>query len=282
MSKYVLTIAVLLGTLACSSKTEKLETDLRRLEGQLAAMQRSQAEVSSRVEELSNSQFILEDKVDTNRQYIAAVKKNQAMRIVQLQPQPALPATRAEPEAVKPPPPPPAAKPAPRPAQPVAAKQPEAPVKVATAAPAKPAKPAAPAQAPAAMSGAITNPLSYYKQALGYYEEGRWDECIGAFEHFAKELPDHDYADNSLYWAGECYYSQDLFDDAIVTFSKLVSRYPGGNKAPDALLKVALSHRKLGDERKAKDAAQRLLDDYPFSDAAGKTQTLLGYPGTGR
>ena len=117
MSKYVLTIAVLLGTLACSSKTEKLETDLRRLEGQLAAMQRSQAEVSSRVEELSNSQFILEDKVDTNRQYIAAVKKNQVMRIVQLLPQPALPATRAEPEAVKPPPPPPpAVKPAPKPA----------------------------------------------------------------------------------------------------------------------------------------------------------------------
>ena len=61
MSKYVLTIAVLLGTLACAS-TEKLESDMRRMESQLAAMQRSQAELSSRVEELSNAQFILEDK----------------------------------------------------------------------------------------------------------------------------------------------------------------------------------------------------------------------------
>lgn len=274
MSKYVLTIAVLLGTLACSSKVEKLETDVRRLEGQLAAMQRSQAELSSRVEELSNAQFILEDKVDTNRQYISAVKKNQAMRIVQLQPQPALPASRAEPEPVKPPPPPAARKPTPsEPKQPVAPKpaKPERAQQVA-------AVTAEPSPQPVIAKGTITNPLSYYKQALGYYEEARWEECIDAFKHFADELPDHDYADNSLYWAGECYYSQDLYDDAISVFSRLVARYPGGNKAPDALLKVALSHRKLGDERKSKEAAQRLLDDYPFSDAAGKTQSLLGYP----
>ena len=253
------------------------------MESQLAAMQRSQAELSSRVEELSNAQFILEDKVDTNRQYIAAVKKNQEMRIVQIQP--AAPATRAEPEPVKPPPPPaaPVKEAAPivlsntQPAKKPAA-QGAAPVKTAAVTP-QPAKPAAAIAQPAVpMVGAITNPLAYYKQALGYYEEGRWEECISAFEYFAKELPDHDYADNSLYWAGECYYSQDLYDAAITAFGKLASRYPGGNKAPDALLKVALSYRKLGNERKAKETARKLLDDYPFSDAAGKTQSLLGYP----
>lgn len=239
---------------ACSSQVEKLRGDVRRLEDQLAAMQRSQAEVSAKVEDATNTLFILQDQVDTNRQYISTLKKNQEMQIVQLSPE-SLPApARAEPAPVKPPP--------------------AAPALVASA----PKAPPAPAPAPAA-TGKIQDPMAFYRQALGYYEAGQWQACIENFERFARELPRHDYADNSLYWEGECAYSQDKYADAIKVFERLIKSYPGGNKAPDALLKIALSYKKLGESRQAREAVQRLLNEYPFSDAAAKAPGVVGQGG---
>ena len=103
--------------------------------------------------------------------------------------------------------------------------------------------------------------------------------CIDNFERFARELPRHDYADNSLYWQGECAYSQDKYADAIKVFERLIKSYPGGNKAPDALLKIALSYKKLGESSRAREAVQRLLNEYPFSDAAAKAPGVVGQGG---
>lgn len=265
----------------CASRSEQTQAELRQLRDQVAALQRSQAELSARIEELSNTVFIVEDKVDTNRQYIATLKKNQAMRIVSLAPESpsgGLPQavseparTAAEARVVAEPPaksaanPPPAVKSAPAPAP-----TPAPPAKVTP-----PAPKSAALERSAAVVGAIDNPVAYYKQSLGYYEAKQWNECIAAFSRFARELPDHELADNSLYWEGECFYSQDEHKKALEVFDRLVERYPGGNKAPAALLKMALSHRKLGNKQRSEEALQKLLNQYPFSDVAANARSVV-------
>jgi len=267
MKRLVCTFLFVPALAACSTHADELRSDVRQLSEQVAALQRSQAELTARVEELSNSQFILEDKVDTNRQYIATLKKNQAMRIVQLTPetlpQSLPPARRAEPEISKS-----APAPKPEPERPV-----EKPRAVQTAKVEAP--PAAPKPGGSGVSSPITNPLEFYKQALARYESGDWEGCIDDFGRFARELPSHEYADNSLYWEGECYYAQSKYKSAIQVFESVVQRYPSGNKAPDALLKMALSHQNLGEKKAANSIVQRLLNEYPFSDAAAKAQSLV-------
>ena len=70
-----------------------------------------------------------------------------------------------------------------------------------------------------------------------------------------------------MYWRGECYFAQGDFPDAASEFEGLLARFPLGNKAPDALLKLGMSKQHLGDEAGAKTTFDQLRRDYPHSDA---------------
>jgi tol-pal system protein YbgF len=80
--------------------------------------------------------------------------------------------------------------------------------------------------------------------------------------------PDHPYAANATYWRGECYFAQGDYLRAAEQFDAVVTRYPLGNKSSDALLKLGLTQQKLGNPQKAKDYFDKLLREYPRSDAA--------------
>lgn len=75
-----------------------------------------------------------------------------------------------------------------------------------------------------------------------------------------------------MYWRGECLLRIGETRRGIEELTALVDRFPTGNKAPDALLKLSLTWRRLGDEARAEQAAQRLLQDFPVSDAARRVR----------
>ena len=81
------------------------------------------------------------------------------------------------------------------------------------------------------------------------------------------KYPDHPYADNAMYWRGECYFAKGDYLHAAEQFEGTVTRFPAGNKAPDALLKLGMSHQKLGNPIKAKECFDRLAQSYPQSEA---------------
>jgi len=71
-----------------------------------------------------------------------------------------------------------------------------------------------------------------------------------------------------MYWRGECYFAKGDYLHASEQFEGTVTRFPAGNKAPDALLKLGMSHQKLGNPAKAKECFDRLAHAYPQSEAA--------------
>ena len=95
-------------------------------------------------------------------------------------------------------------------------------------------------------------PSETYSKGQDYFMGGRYREARYVFEQVVGRYPDHDLADNSLYWIGESYYTEYNFEDAIKAFSGVVDDYPKGNKAPAALLKVGYSYLELA-ELNAKD-----------------------------
>ncbi|HLT38480.1 MAG TPA: tol-pal system protein YbgF [Enhygromyxa sp.] len=107
-----------------------------------------------------------------------------------------------------------------------------------------------------------------YDAAMKLYKDGRYSDAEQAFAAIVSAHPNHDYADNALYWQGEAAYDQAHYADALAAFTKVVERYGGGNKAPDALLKIGLCYGRLGDAANARDVLTQLIAAYPSANAS--------------
>jgi tol-pal system protein YbgF len=107
-----------------------------------------------------------------------------------------------------------------------------------------------------------------YDAALALARGKQYDKALQALTGFLVRFPDHPLVENAMYWRGECFYATGAFARAVEQFEGLIARFPYGNKAADALLKLGLAQEKVG----AKDPAQKTFAElkvrYPKSDAA--------------
>jgi tol-pal system protein YbgF len=109
---------------------------------------------------------------------------------------------------------------------------------------------------------------SAYDGAMSLVASKQYEKALDAFAAFLVRWPDHPYADNAMYWRGECYFARGDYRRASEQFEGVLARFPAGNKAPDALLKLGLAFQRLGDPVKAKETFDRLAQLYPQSEAA--------------
>jgi tol-pal system protein YbgF len=107
-----------------------------------------------------------------------------------------------------------------------------------------------------------------YDAAMTLFNAKRYDQALDALAAFLVKWPDHPYADNAMYWRGECYFAKGDYARAADQFEGVVKRFPAGDKVPDALLKLGMSQDKLGHGAKAKESYDRLVHQFPDSDAA--------------
>jgi tol-pal system protein YbgF len=113
-----------------------------------------------------------------------------------------------------------------------------------------------------------------YDSALAQVYAKKYDSALEALAGFLLKWPDHPYADNAHYWRGECYFAKGEYARAEEQFSGVVLGFPLGNKAADALLKLALTQDRLGKTKDAEAQREKLRREYPRSDAFKK---LAGY-----
>ncbi len=107
-----------------------------------------------------------------------------------------------------------------------------------------------------------------YDAAMALVNAHQYEKALDAFAAFLVRWPEHPYANNAMYWRGECYFARGDYRRAAEQFDGVVARFPAGSKAPDALLKLGMSQQRLGDPAKAKESFDRLTQLYPQSDAA--------------
>jgi tol-pal system protein YbgF len=107
-----------------------------------------------------------------------------------------------------------------------------------------------------------------YDAALSLVNAKQFGPALDALAAFLVKWPDHPYADHAMYWRGECYFAQGDSAHAAEQFEGVVARFPAGMKAPDALLKLGMTYQKLGQAAQSRASFDRLLRDYPQSDAA--------------
>jgi len=84
-------------------------------------------------------------------------------------------------------------------------------------------------------------PQEQYDHAFGLLRQADYDGAEKAFKAFIDKNPKDKLVDNAKYWYGETIYVRGRFDEAAVAFADAYQQNPGGSKAPDSLLKLAMS-----------------------------------------
>jgi tol-pal system protein YbgF len=107
-----------------------------------------------------------------------------------------------------------------------------------------------------------------YDAAYSLVTGHKYDQALDALAAFLLKWPDHPYANNAMYWRGECYFARGDYQRASEQFDGVLKRYPAGAKAPDALLKLGISQQRLGNTTKAKECFERLAQQYPGTEAS--------------
>ena len=115
-----------------------------------------------------------------------------------------------------------------------------------------------------------------YDAAMGEYKAGRMNEATDSFLDFVQRFPAHEYADNALYWAGECFYSRALWNKALQHVTDVLANYPMENKTSDAMLKIGLCYVNLGKTDAAREALEQVIEIYPDTPVANLARQKLG------
>ncbi len=114
-----------------------------------------------------------------------------------------------------------------------------------------------------------------YRAALMLYGGGKFPEARKAFQQVFDTDPAGDLADNALFWIAESYYSAADYANALRHYRRVVNEFREENKAPDALLKIALTQEKTGDLMLARQTLNEVAIRYPYSTAAATAKAEL-------
>lgn len=127
------------------------------------------------------------------------------------------------------------------------------------------APPAAPGRAPATASAnaPATTPNQQYQAAFALLRQADYPGAEQALRAFVTQHPKDPLAGDAQYWLGETFYVRKNWKDAAIAFAEGYQKYPKSGKAPDDLLKLAMSLGNMGQKTNACTALQRLDHDFP-------------------
>jgi tol-pal system protein YbgF len=106
-----------------------------------------------------------------------------------------------------------------------------------------------------------------FEAAMALMRAMQFDKAADALTAFLVRYPDHEYADQAMYFRGDCFYAKGANARAAEQLQGLIARFPLSARVPDALLKIGLSQRRIGAEDQAQRTFAELKERYPKSDA---------------
>ncbi|UCE22714.1 MAG: tol-pal system protein YbgF [Candidatus Aminicenantes bacterium] len=110
------------------------------------------------------------------------------------------------------------------------------------------------------------SPAEVFNMAYSDYRNGNFELAIDGFKMYIEQFPESPLVDDSLYWVGECYFSQKKHEEAIEQFNELILNYPRGDKIPAAYLKKGLSLAELGKKEEALSVFKLLVSKFPLEE----------------
>ena len=123
--------------------------------------------------------------------------------------------------------------------------------------------PAAPKPMPAAAAPQATSPKALLDQAYGALGRREYSASETYFQQFLDQYPNDLMAGSAQYGSGEAAFQSGEYRTAADRFLKTFTNFPRSDRAPEALLKLAISLHRLGENAAACDSFAELQRRYP-------------------
>lgn len=106
-------------------------------------------------------------------------------------------------------------------------------------------------------------PQEQYDAAFALLRQADYDKAEKAFKTFIDKNPKDKLIENAKYWYGETLYVRGELNEAAIAFADAWQQNPQGQKAPDSLLKLAMSLAATGKAQDACTSLNELKVKYP-------------------
>ncbi len=114
----------------------------------------------------------------------------------------------------------------------------------------------------------FSTPRDLYNYAFRLLNDTRYEDAAASFAAFTKKYPKDPLIGNAYYWQGESYYIRRDFVSAADNFRQGFEVLPTGPKAPDNLLKLAMSLDALKRDKEACVVLQQIIIKFKKSTAS--------------
>ena len=130
-----------------------------------------------------------------------------------------------------------------------------------------------PGRTPGPSSGLA--PTEAYNLAYNDYVKGNYDLALAGFQNYLVQFPDTSLSPDAQYWVGQIYYTRQDYRKAIGAFDLVVQKYPKSEAVAKSLLQEGLAYIELDEKTMAKVVLRRVVQDYPFSEEAKLAKNRL-------
>ena len=128
---------------------------------------------------------------------------------------------------------------------------------------------------PGATTEDADNAMAMFHSAYRAYNNRDYASAVAGFAEFLQKESSHAYADNAMFWMGECFLAQGKSMKAVGAFERLLKRYPSSEKAGSALYRIGSIYDQLNDGNRAQDYYFKVVERYPCTEAARKASRRM-------
>lgn len=117
-------------------------------------------------------------------------------------------------------------------------------------------------------NGTVNEDYATFQAAISYGFLDRTQEKVKDLKEFSQKYPTSVFRDDALYELGNTYVAQENINDALLTYTRLISELPTSSYVSKTLLKKALIYDNTGDSDQALVLFKKVVSDFPNSEEA--------------
>jgi len=116
---------------------------------------------------------------------------------------------------------------------------------------------------------------SAYEEALNAFQNNQVKKADSDLTAFIRKYPSSPYLPLALFWSGNTKYALKDYNGSINQLQTLISRFPGHQRVPAAMLTLGNANLESGKKAVAKKVLSDLIAKYPDSEAAKEAKPLV-------
>ena len=114
-----------------------------------------------------------------------------------------------------------------------------------------------------------------YEEALSAFQNNQLKKADTDLNAFIRKYPSSPYLPLALFWSGNTKYALKDYNGSINQLQILITRFPGHQRVPAAMLTLGNANLESGKKALAKKVLSDLITKYPDSEAAKEAKSIV-------